>query len=185
MSSILCAAGRVLPTRLAACSVALVVVAASPPLAAAARDFKVGPIAVERPWSRATPPGATAAVGYLEFRNDGNADDRLVSASSPAAPDVRVHEMKVENGVMTMRPLGGGLPIPAGEAVALKPGGRHLMLVGLKQPLKAGDEVPLTLTFEKAGTVDVALEIERPGSPGPGGRGADATGDDAMEGMTR
>ncbi|KAB0678116.1 copper chaperone PCu(A)C [Aureimonas leprariae] len=149
------------------------------PFAASSHEFKVGSIVVGHPWSRATPPAAKTGGGYLTLTNGGTSDDRLLSARSPAAPDVQIHEMKVENGVMTMRRLENGLPVPAGQEVALKPGASHLMLIGLRQPLKAGDSVPLTLVFEKAGAVDVTLKVEKLGAPEPGAAG----GKDNMQGM--
>jgi copper(I)-binding protein len=124
-------------------------------------------ISIEKPFSRATPGGAKVAAGYMTITNKGAAADRLVSASSPAAGKVEIHEMKMQDGIMKMRELAGGLPIEAGNAAALAPGGNHLMLVELKAPLKPGDKVPVTLNFEKAGKVDVTLDVLAIGAPQP------------------
>jgi periplasmic copper chaperone A len=175
--------GRDVSARLAAGVLALVVSFASH--VALADPVRVGAIAIHRPWSRATPPAAITGVGYLELANTSTADDRLVSANSPVANETQIHEMRVENGVMTMRQLIDGLVIPAGGDVVLKPGSYHVMLIDLKQPLKAGDDVPVTLTFEKAGKVDVALHVEKLGSPGPGGGAEEAMGGHVMEGMAQ
>jgi periplasmic copper chaperone A len=116
-------------------------------------------ISIEKPFSRATPGGAKVAAGYMTITNKGAAADRLLSASSPAAGSVEIHEMKMQDGIMKMREIPGGLPIEAGNTVAFAPGGNHLMLVELKAPLKQGDKVPVTLNFEKAGKVDVTLDV--------------------------
>ena len=127
-----------------------------------------GSISVEGAFSRATPGGAKVGVGYLTIANNGSTADRLLAASSPAAGRVEVHEMAMDGGVMKMRALAGGLPIEPGKTAALKPGGNHLMLIDLKAPLKAGDKVPVTLTFEKAGKIDVTLDVLGIGARQPG-----------------
>lgn len=116
-------------------------------------------ISIEKPFSRATPGGAKVAAGYMTITNKGAAADRLLSASSPAAGSVEIHEMKMQDGIMKMREITGGLPIESGKTAAFAPGGNHLMLVELKTPLKQGDKVPVTLNFEKAGKVDVTLDV--------------------------
>ena len=93
------------------------------------------------------------------MKNTGTTPDRLMSASSPAAGAVQVHQMKMEGNIMRMRELDGPLEIKPGETVTLAPGGLHLMMLGLKEPLKQGENVPLTLVFEKAGKVDVELAV--------------------------
>jgi copper(I)-binding protein len=127
--------------------------------AAGAHDYKLGSLEIGHPWARATPPSAPAGGGYLTITNKGTESDRLVSAKSPAAGAVQVHEMKMEGNVMRMREVDGGLAIPPGATVALAPGGLHLMMMGLKEPLKQGEKVPATLVFEKAGSIDVELVI--------------------------
>jgi copper(I)-binding protein len=146
------------------------------PTAAAAQEFKIGGITVVAPWARATPGGTKVGGAYLELKAAAGAGDRLVSASSPAAGSVEIHEHASEGGVMKMRRI-DGLAVPAGASVMLKPGGYHLMLMDLKQPLKQGDKLQLTLTFEKAG----ALSVEGPVAP----LGAMAADDDAGQGASR
>lgn len=124
-----------------------------------AAEVRLGDLAVTAAYSRATAPHAPVGGGYLTVTNAGPSDDRLVSARSPAAGRVEIHEMKMEGEVMRMRELGDGLPLPAGARVELKPGGTHLMLMELKAPLVEGETVPVTLTFEKAGEVAVELAV--------------------------
>lgn len=128
-----------------------------------------GTIVVEKPFSRATPGGAQVGAGYMTITNKGTAADRLVSASSPAAGKVQIHEMSMQDNVMKMRELTEGLPIEAGKTVSLAPGGFHLMMMELKAPLKAGDKVPVTLTFEKAGKVEITLDVQAMGGQQPSG----------------
>jgi hypothetical protein len=128
-------------------------------LPAAAHDYKLGALEISQPWARATPPTAPTGGGYLSVKNTGTTPDRLISASSPAAGIVQVHEMKMEGNVMRMREIDGPLEIKPGETVTLAPGGMHLMMMGLKAPLKQGEKVPLTLVFEKAGKIDVELVV--------------------------
>ncbi|WP_279482954.1 copper chaperone PCu(A)C [Aureimonas sp. SK2] len=143
------------------------------PAASEAHEFKVGSIAIDHPWSRATPPGAKTGAGYFALSNAGPEADRLVSAASPVARKVEVHEMKIVDGVMSMKPVEGGLEIPAGGDVALAPGGYHLMMMGIEEPFKEGTMVPLTLVFEKAGSVEVELEVGSMGAKAPAhGHGA-------------
>ena len=108
---------------------------------------------ITQAWSRATPGGAKIGSGYLTIENKGAAPDRLIGVSADVAGKVEVHEMAMNNGVMTMRPLDSGLTIDPGKTVKLAPGGYHLMMFDLKAPLKQGDKVPVTLEFEKAGKV--------------------------------
>jgi len=120
-------------------------------------------------WSRATPPGAKIAAGYLTIRNQGAAADRLIGASSPAAARVEPHVTEKQGEVMRMREV-KGYDVPAKGSYELKPGGAHLMLVDIKRPLKEGDKVPLVLRFQKAGEVKVELEVKALGAPmGHGG----------------
>jgi copper(I)-binding protein len=105
-------------------------------------------------------PGQPAGGGYLTVTNRGGEADRLVSMASPAAGRVEVHSMEVVDGVMVMRPVAGGLDIPAGGAVELKPGGFHLMFMEVGQRYEVGGSVPITLEFEKAGKVDLTLPVK-------------------------
>jgi copper(I)-binding protein len=126
---------------------------------AVAHDYKLGALEIGDPWARATPPTAPTGGGYLSIKNTGTTPDRLLSISSPAAETVQVHEMKMEGNVMRMREISGGLEIPPGATVTLAPGNLHLMMMGLKAPLKRGEKVPLSLVFEKAGKIDVELAV--------------------------
>ena len=143
---------------------------------AVAQEFKAGDITVVAPWARATPGGAMVGGAYLELKAAPGQGDRLVSASSPIAGTVEVHEHINEGGIMKMRRV-DGLAVPGGASLMFKPGGYHLMLLDLKQPLKQGDRVGLTLTFEKAGT----LAVEGPVAP----LGTMAADDDAGQGASR
>lgn len=131
-----------------------------------AHEFKVGDLEIGHPWSRATPAGAKVAGGYFTITNNGSAPDRLLSISSDISDKAELHEMGVKDGVMTMRPVVGGLEIPAGGKVALAPGGYHLMFIGLKRQPKQGENFAATLTFEKAGTVNIEFAVEGMGETG-------------------
>jgi copper(I)-binding protein len=121
-----------------------------------------GQVSVEKPWSRATPPGAKVGAGFMQLRNAGAAD-RVVGASSPVAGRVEMHVTVREGDVMKMREV-KSFEVPAGGSFELKPGGGHLMLMDLKRPLKKGEQVPLTLRLEKAGEVKVELSVEEMGA---------------------
>jgi copper(I)-binding protein len=138
---------------------------------AIAEDYSVGTIAIDKPWTRATPKGATVAGAYMTLRNKGTAPDRLVGGSSAAAGRFEVHSMVMEGGVAKMRPVEGGLEIKPGETVELKPGSFHVMLVGLKEPLQKGQKVKGTLQFEKAGKVDIEYAVEPLGATTPAAGG--------------
>jgi periplasmic copper chaperone A len=123
-------------------------------------------IEIDHPWARATAGSAATGAVYLKIVNhDG--DDTLVAASTPAADKAELHVSSTENGVMKMRPL-PDVAVKAGGSVEFKPGGMHVMLLGLKQPLKAGDSFPLTLTFRKAGTIATTVKVQKPGAQAPG-----------------
>src|SRR6267154_1149777 len=136
-----------------------------------AEEVKAGNLVISQAWSRATPGGAKIAGGYLTIENKGSTPDRLVGGAGEVAAKVELHEMAMNNGVMTMRPLDKGLTIEPGKAVKLAPGGLHLMLIDLKNPLKQGDKVPLTLEFEKAGKVNLSLDVQGIGAQAPAGAG--------------
>jgi copper(I)-binding protein len=135
-------------------------------VAAQARDFTAGDVVIREPWSRATPRGATTAAGYLSIENRGSAPDRLISGTSPAAERFEVHEMTMTDGIMRMRPVQGGVALAPGATVQLQPGGYHIMLIGLKEQVKEGATVPATLTFEKAGKVDIQFDVRGMGAGG-------------------
>jgi periplasmic copper chaperone A len=134
-----------------------------------AEDVKAGDLVISQSWSRATPSGAKVGGGYLTIENKGASPDRLIGGSADAAGRVEVHEMAMNNGVMTMRPLDKGLTIEPGKTVKLAPGGYHLMIFDLKSQFKQGDKVPVTLEFEKAGKVTVSFDVEGVGAQGPTG----------------
>ncbi|MBO0751583.1 MAG: copper chaperone PCu(A)C [Bradyrhizobiaceae bacterium] len=135
--------------------------------AANAYDYKAGTIEIDRPWARAVPRGASVAAGYATIRNTGTEVDRLVSGSTPVAGKVEVHEIKMDNGVMQMRPIAGPLEIKPGETVELKPQSLHFMMTGLKQQLRRGKPFKATLVFEKAGPVEVEFSVEGIGAMAP------------------
>ncbi len=131
---------------------------------AAAHQYKAGSIELRHPWTRATPPGAAVAVVYVEIVNNGDKADRLVSISSPLAEAGGIHETKMDGDVMQMRRVEGGLEIPPGATVALKPGGIHGMLTKLKQSFVLDSTVKASFVFEKAGTIEVELVVEKIGA---------------------
>jgi periplasmic copper chaperone A len=132
--------------------------------AAFAQGGGASTIAVEQPWARATPAGAMTGAVYMTLVNKAKDADRLTAASSDVASKVQIHEMGVVNGIMQMRQLVNGLEIPAGGSVTLKPGGYHMMLIGLKKRLIAGQTLPLTLTFAKAGNISITVPIKAIGA---------------------
>jgi len=121
-----------------------------------AHEYKVKDLTIGHPWSRVTPGGVKNGVVYLTFVNDGKTADRLLKASSPWAANISLHTEIKDGDIMRMREI-GAVDIPAGQTVELKPGGMHLMLMGLTQPLKDGDMFPLTLTLANEG--EVAVEV--------------------------
>ena len=125
---------------------------------ALAADTKVGAIEIEHAWARASVM-ANGAV-YMELENKGGAPDKLVAASTPAANKAELHTHLMENGIARMRPV-EAIEVTPGSPTVLRPGGLHVMLMGLKAPLKEGDTITLTLTFEKAGKVDVTVPVQR------------------------
>ncbi len=126
-------------------------------------------VTVEQPWSRATPPGAKIGVGFLRLKNAGAAAERVVGASSPVAGRVEMHVTTRDGDVMKMRQV-ESFEIPAGGSFELKPGGAHLMLMGLRRPLAKGERVPLTLKLESSGALQVELTVEPLGARQPAHR---------------
>lgn len=124
-----------------------------------AEDAIVGDIVVSDGFSRATLPDAPVAAGYLTITNNGASADRLVSAASEVAPTVEIHDMVTDGDMMKMLHLTDGIVVPAGESVALAPGGKHIMFIGPNQPFREGECVAVTLTFEQAGDVPVMLQV--------------------------
>jgi periplasmic copper chaperone A len=152
---------------------------------ARAEQIKAGDLVITQAWTRATPNGAKIGGGFLTIENKGSTADRLIAGSGDVSARVEVHEMTMNNGVMTMRPLDKGLVIEPGKTVKLAPGGYHLMMFDLKGPLKQGDQVPITLEFEKAGKVKVSFDVQGVGAQGPAGAGNSGGGMDMkkMPGM--
>jgi copper(I)-binding protein len=133
-----------------------------------AQDAKVGNIAINGAYTRATVAGQAAAGGYMKITSSGAAD-QLISASSPVSAEVQLHTMKMDGNVMQMREV-KQIEVPANGAVDLKPGGLHLMFMNIKAPLKAGDMVPVKLRFAKAGEVEVKMPVNAPGGHGHGAK---------------
>ena len=144
---------------------------------AVAADYKIGSLDITQPWARATPKGASTGAAYMTVTNTGSTAARLSCASTTAAATCQIHEMAMNNGVMRMRPVEGGLQVKPGQTVTLKPGGYHIMLEGLKDPLKAGEKVEATLTSSDGASVKVEFPIAAIGAPAPGA----AMGGDAMK----
>ena len=133
-------------------------------LISASAAAQTGPVDIKDAWARATPGKAENGAAYLT--NVSPTPDRLVAVSSPAAKKAGLHTMTMDGGVMKMRPA-DGVDVPANQPVTLKPGGIHIMLQGLNEPLQAGKSFPLTLTFEKAGERKIEVAIEKTGAMGP------------------
>ncbi len=146
---------------------ALAALAAILALPAFALDYKLGAIEIGHPWSRATPPTAESGGGFLAITNTGTTPDRLIAVKSPAADKVEIHEMKMDGNIMRMREVEKGIEIPPGATVELKPGGFHVMFMGLRAPFAKDAKVPLTLVFEKAGSIDVELMVQAMGAQPP------------------
>lgn len=137
---------------------------------ALAHDYKLGSLEIDHPWARATAPMQKAGGAFLTVKNTGATGDRLIKADSPAAGKVELHTMTMDGTVMRMREV-DAIDVPAGGKAELKPGGFHVMLIDLKAPLVAGQTAPLTLTFERAGSITVELAIEALGAgPAHGGQ---------------
>ena len=128
--------------------------------AALAHEYQAGTLTIGHPYARPTAPSQPTGGGYLKLVNKGSAD-RLLSASAPISASVELHSMRMDGDVMRMREV-SAIDVPAGGSVELKPGGYHLMFVGLKAPLAAGQRFPLKLKFEKAGEVTVDVSVDAP-----------------------
>ncbi|QRM35260.1 copper chaperone PCu(A)C [Microvirga sp. VF16] len=130
-----------------------------------AHDYNLGSVTINHPWSRATPGGSKTGSGYLTVTNTGPESDRLTGGASPFAERVTIHASSIDNGIARMRPVEGGLDVSPRQTVELKPGGAyHLMFEGLRAPLKPNDKVPVTLRFEKAGSVEVVFDVAAMGA---------------------
>ena len=136
-------------------------------LAAAACSGGAPDLAASRAWARETLAGQDSAAAYLTIANRGRGNDRLVAVSTPAARDSSLHRSSSEGGISRMRPLKQGLEIPAGGTAALGPGGDHIMLSGLHQPLRRGTAIQLRLEFERSPDLTVQLHVLDAAGAGP------------------
>ncbi len=127
---------------------------------AIAQEVSVGDLLLKNPIARATPPGAKVGGGYILITNNGTTPDKLIGGLAPFAGKIEIHEMKVSDGIMRMKHMESGLTIPPGETVHLIPGGYHIMFMQLKQALIKGANHKVTLSFEKAGNVDITFNIK-------------------------
>lgn len=147
-----------------------------------AKDAKIGDLVFESPWSRATPGGAKHGVGYVSIINIGQSSDTLKAITSPIADRVEIHATAMDGGVMRMRKITNGLEIKAQQVTEFRPGGLHLMLIGLKSPIKKGQTFPAQLQFAKAGRVDLTFTaagigaMQPPSSLGIGKAGGSRSG---------
>ena len=155
--------------------------AALVPALTEAHEVTVKGVTVAHPWARATPEGQKVGAAFAEIKTDKDTSDRLIGVSSPVAANGEVHSMTMEGDVMKMRRL-DGIDLKPGQSLVLKPMADHIMLLGLKEPLKEGDLVKLTLTFEKAGPIEVEGTVEAPGAMGPHGLAKQPV-DDSMGSM--
>jgi periplasmic copper chaperone A len=131
---------------------------------AQAQEYKEGNLTIGHPWVRPTAEGQKEGAAYLSIKDNGREADRLVSAESPVAEKIELHKSVEEGGVMKMLSMKSGIEVEPGSTVEFKPGGYHVMLIGLKQSLKEGEMIPLTLTFAKAGSVKVEAKVEKSSS---------------------
>lgn len=131
---------------------------------AASEAVAVGDLEISSAWARAMLPNQPTGGAYLTITNNGETADRLVALSSPRAGEVEIHSMEVVDDVMTMRPVEGGLEIPAGGTVALESGGLHLMFMDVAEPFAEGQNVPVTLQFETAGSVEMSIPVRKAGA---------------------
>ena len=136
------------------------------PPGALAHEYKAGSLEIVHPWARATQPGAQVAGGYVQITNKGSEADTLVGVKSGVAHMAMIHSMSMENGVMKMGEMEGGITIAPGATVVLKPKSLHIMFMGLKEPLMENVMFDAELEFTKAGTVKVEFMVEAPGSEG-------------------
>jgi len=143
-------------------------------LPAQAADVMAGTLKISAPWARATPKGASVGGGYMTITNTGTTPDNLIGGSTAISSRFEVHEMTMDNGVMKMRPVSGGIEIKPGQTVKLEPGGYHVMFVGMKQQLKEGEHFKATLEFAKAGKVEVDFAVEGLGAMHGGGESGGA-----------
>ncbi len=150
-------------TRLLSIAVAFLILSGG---AMAAEPARIGEIMIEQAWARATPGKAPNGAAYFTLRAEGETADRLVAVASPVAQRTELHTHLMEDGVMKMRAI-KAVEVTPGSPTVFQPGGHHVMLMGLKAPLVEGERFPLTLTFERAGSIEIQVEIEKIGAMAP------------------
>jgi periplasmic copper chaperone A len=148
-------------------SLVILAIVALLPMLVVAHSYTAGALKIGHPWSRATPPGAQVAVGFLTIANTGQTDDRLLRLDSPVAERVEIHQMTMAAGMMRMRRLDDGLALAAGKTVTLAPGGYHLMFIRPSRAFVAGDRIKATLVFRDAGKVAVEFAVGDAGATMP------------------
>jgi copper(I)-binding protein len=124
-------------------------------------------LAIDNAWSRATPGGVKVAAGFFTIKNHGKTEDRLLAASSPIAARTEIHETKMQDDMMTMRPVSDGIAVPPATSVVLAPNGYHLMFADLAAPLEEGGQFKVTLTFEHAGAIEATFDVKGLGAGAP------------------
>ncbi len=149
------------------------------PHGAMSHKMATGPIAVEAPWARASITKNGAA--YAKIVNKGDAADRLVDVKSPVAKRVELHTHIMDGNIMRMRRIEGGLALAPGETVTMKPGGNHVMLIGLTKKLVEGERFPVTFVFEKAGEIEATVTIGKLGAMKSGGKDSGNMGSGGMK----
>ena len=165
-ASLILVTGGSMPTVVAAQTAGMTMSGSDSPAAVTGTTgatVRVGALEISSAYAKAMLPGQPVGGGYLTIRNTGKVDDRLVQASSPNARTVDIHEMSMQGQVMKMRKLEEGLAIPAGQTVMLAPGGFHLMFMAPSAPFRLGDQIPVTLTFETAGKIDIVIPVQAAG----------------------
>lgn len=143
---------------------------------ASAHDYTVAGLGITHPWARATAPSQPTGGVFMTIENIGDHADRLIGASSPIAESADIHNTVNDNGVMRMRHV-DTIEVPVAGSAELAPGGYHIMLIGLTEPLKKGSRVPVTLQFENAGMVEIEVAIESAGAAAPATANAPAVHD--------
>ncbi|WP_455474192.1 copper chaperone PCu(A)C [Bartonella sp. B30(2025)] len=132
-----------------------------------AHQYQVGDIEIIDPWTRETPKGIKTSSGYLYIINHSSTPDRLIAISANDVEITEIHSMTVANNIMKMEKMHNGVEIPGNGEATLKPGGNHIMFMGILKPFKKGDKISAKLTFEKAGTIDVYFEVGALGATSP------------------
>ena len=126
-----------------------------------AHEYSIGDLIIDHPIARETPPGVKVGAGYFSITNNGQKEDKLISAKGDFAAIIEIHSTSMENNIMKMNEIENGLIIPAGETVTFKPGGLHLMFKSLLHPLIKGEKHKVILLFEKSGEVEITFNVEK------------------------